>query len=89
MTTKTPYVVRSVTVVPDDVVEVLRNGQSIALAIRTADLPAPEDVTKDYAGVAWDRFVDKALEDAAPEIAEFLQRVIEKRLPWTWEGEDQ
>ncbi len=86
MATRTPYVVRSVTVPPDEVAETIRDGQSIALAIKTRDLPSIEDGT-DYVGVAWDRYVDKALEEAAPEIAEVLQRVIERRLPWTWEPE--
>jgi hypothetical protein len=47
------------------------------------------DALDDYhpALFAWDRLMDEARAEVAPEVARLLNEAINRRLPWTWEGD--
>lgn len=86
MTTATdPIIVRRVDVTPESTLEALDDGQSLAYAVNSPGFTPFTDGEDHPAALAFEREIDAALAEAAPEIAEAIRRAVERRLPWTWE----
>jgi hypothetical protein len=92
MSTTTSIIVRKVSAIAEDAdaMEQLRDGLASAAA---GDIPSwthwypmnDQDAPVHPALIAWDKVVDAAVREVAPEAARLLQAAIERRLPWTYE----
>jgi hypothetical protein len=62
------------------------DAPEILAAIRESDRPGEEWI--EHPGMmAWEKAVDEAAAEIAPQVAELLHEAISRRLPWTWEPE--
>ncbi len=90
MTTATPQRL-TVSALPDiaanaDAMKQLRDGLGNAAA-EAGPVEFKPMPTEHPSFWVWDRMVDAAIAEIAPDVARMLSEAINRRLPWTWEPE--
>jgi hypothetical protein len=64
----------------------LADGQGFEMAAIGLTAAQFEELRSEHPAVAaWERVVDEAMAEIAPQMRDLLIAALERRLPWTWE----